>query len=100
MFATPTSYVVTPSRKPFMRIPERASTFLRDVKRRSTRKVKRSKSLVSNKEKLSGLLVFFYSKTNQSFMSTFLIICLFWTQLYFSKYDYLLSNVQYCLKGL
>ena len=58
MFATPTSYVVTPSRKPFMRIPERASTFLRDVKRRSTRKVKRSKSLVSNKEKLSGLVAF------------------------------------------
>ena len=46
MFATPTSYSVTPSRKPFMRIPERASTFLRDVKRRSMR-VKRSKSLIA-----------------------------------------------------
>ena len=68
MFATPTSYVVTPSRKPFMRIPERASTFLRDVKRRSTRKVKRSKSLVSNKEKLSGLLVFSSKSSAASFL--------------------------------
>jgi hypothetical protein len=55
MFATPTSYCVTPSRKPFMRIPERASTFLRDVKRRSLR-VKRSKSLIERHPecKLSG----------------------------------------------
>ena len=41
MFATPTAYCVTPSRTPFSRLPERASTLFREVKRRSVR-IKRS----------------------------------------------------------
>merc|ERR1712038_749422 len=41
MFATPSVYSVTPSRTPFSRIPERASTLFREVKRRSVR-IKRS----------------------------------------------------------
>ena len=45
MFAT--QYCVTPTKRPMGRMQERATTFLRDVKRRSLR-VKRSKSLVIN----------------------------------------------------
>ena len=45
MFAT--QYCVTPTKRPGMRLPDRAATFLRDVRRRSLR-VKRSKSLVIN----------------------------------------------------
>ena len=45
MFAA--QYCVTPTKRPGMRLPDRAATFLRDVKRRSLR-VKRSKSLVIN----------------------------------------------------
>ena len=43
LFATPSSYcnTTTPSRTPFSRIPERASTLFREVKRRSVR-IKRS----------------------------------------------------------
>ena len=39
MFATPTSYCVTPGGQatPFGRLPSRASSLLRDVKRRSLR---------------------------------------------------------------
>ena len=44
MFATQ-QYCVTPTKRPIHRMQERATTFLRDVKRRSLR-VKRSKSLV------------------------------------------------------
>ena len=45
MFAA--QYCVTPTKRPGMRLPDRAATFLRDVRRRSLR-VKRSKSLVIN----------------------------------------------------
>ena len=40
-------YCVTPTKRPIHRMHEKATTFLRDVKRRSLR-VKRSKSLVIN----------------------------------------------------
>ena len=45
MFAA--QYCVTPTKRPGIRFPEKATSFLRDVKRRSLR-VKRSKSLVIN----------------------------------------------------
>ena len=45
MFAA--QYCVTPTKRPGIRLPEKATSFLRDVKRRSLR-VKRSKSLVIN----------------------------------------------------
>lgn len=45
MFAA--QYCVTPTKRPGMRLPDRAATFLRDVRRKSLR-VKRSKSLVIN----------------------------------------------------
>ena len=45
MFAA--QYCVTPTKRPIHRMHEKATTFLRDVKRRSLR-VKRSKSLVIN----------------------------------------------------
>ena len=51
MFATPTSYSVTPARSHFARIPERASSIIRDVKRRSLRS-HRSKTLPE--KRLSG----------------------------------------------
>ena len=41
MFATQTAYCVTPSRTTFSRLPDRASTIFREVKRRSVR-IKRS----------------------------------------------------------
>ena len=48
MFTTTHEYCVTPTKhRPMMRLPERATAFMRDVKRRSLR-VKRSKSLVIN----------------------------------------------------
>ena len=51
MFAA--QYCVTPTKRPGIRLPDRAATFLRDVKRRSLR-VKRSKSLVINPPDPSG----------------------------------------------
>ena len=71
MFATPTSYCVTPTRpRPLMRLPERASTFLRDVKRRSLR-VKRSKSMVIStpEKRKSGETVLLNSVTGIRFHS-------------------------------
>ena len=66
MFAT--QYSVTPSKRPIMRLPERASAFMRDVKRRSLR-VKRSKSLVINppEKRKSGKLneIYLYSSTKR-----------------------------------
>ena len=47
MFAAQQQYCVTPTKRPIHKMHERATTFLRDVKRRSLR-VKRSKSLVIN----------------------------------------------------
>lgn len=48
MFTTTHEYCVTPTKhRPMIRLPERATAFMRDVKRRSLR-VKRSKSLVIN----------------------------------------------------
>ena len=51
MFATPSSYSVTPCKSNFARIPERASSIIRDVKRRSLRTC-RSKTLPE--KRLSG----------------------------------------------
>jgi len=51
MFTTPTSYTFTPSKSNFARIPERASSIIRDVKRRSLRS-HRSKTL--SEKRLSG----------------------------------------------
>jgi len=51
MFATPTSYSLTPAKNNFARIPERASSIIRDVKRRSLRS-HRSKTLPE--KRLSG----------------------------------------------
>ena len=44
MFATPSSYCVTPSETNFNRLQHRASLILRDVRRRSLRSVKRKRS--------------------------------------------------------
>ena len=52
MFATPSSYSVTPAKSNFARIPERASSIIRDVKRRSLRTC-RSKTLPE--KRLSGM---------------------------------------------
>jgi len=50
MFTTTQEYCVTPTKqRPMMRLPERATAFMRDVKRRSLR-VKRSKSLLVNNQ--------------------------------------------------
>ena len=60
MFAA--QYCVTPTKRPGMRLPDRAATFLRDVRRRSLR-VKRSKSLVinpKNEKRKSGKIFFVY----------------------------------------
>ena len=57
MFAA--QYCVTPTKRPGMRLPDRAATFLRDVRRRSLR-VKRSKSLVinpKNEKRKSGKII-------------------------------------------
>jgi len=51
MFVTPSSYSVTPCKSNFARIPERASSIIRDVKRRSLRTC-RSKTLPE--KRLSG----------------------------------------------
>ena len=52
MFATPSSYSVTPARSHFTRIPQRASSIIRDVKRRSLRN-HRSKTLPETR--MSGM---------------------------------------------
>ena len=61
MFAA--QYCVTPTKRPMVRMHERATTFLRDVKRRSLR-VKRSKSLVINppEKRKSGKIEIFFLK--------------------------------------
>ena len=51
MFATPSSYSVTPCKSNFARIPERASSIIRDVKRRSLRTC-RAKAV--SEKRLSG----------------------------------------------
>ena len=51
MFATPSSYSVTPCKSNFARIPERASNIIRDVKRRSLRTC-RAKAV--SEKRLSG----------------------------------------------
>ena len=56
MFATPSSYSVTPCKSNFARIPERASSIIRDVKRRSLRTC-RSKTLPE--KRLSGMIKLF-----------------------------------------
>ena len=55
MFATPSSYSVTPCKSNFARIPERASSIIRDVKRRSLRTC-RSKAV--SEKRLSGEKIF------------------------------------------
>ena len=70
MFAT--QYCVTPTKRPMGRMQERATTFLRDVKRRSLR-VKRSKSLVINpksEKRKSG-------KTFHDFLQNILFVLIF-----------------------
>ena len=59
MFAA--QYCVTPTKRPIHRMHEKATTFLRDVKRRSLR-VKRSKSLVINppEKRKSGKKIKFF----------------------------------------
>ena len=59
MFAA--QYCVTPTKRPIHRMHEKATTFLRDVKRRSLR-VKRSKSLVINppEKRKSGKKIEFF----------------------------------------
>jgi len=57
MFATPTSYCVTPggrSSTPFSRLPSRASTILRDVKRRSLRSYRAATAVEKPERRLSG----------------------------------------------
>ena len=54
MFVTPSSYSVTPCKSNFARIPERASSIIRDVKRRSLRTC-RSKTLPE--KRLSGMFI-------------------------------------------
>lgn len=58
MFATPTSYCVTPgARTPFARLPSRASTLLRDVKRRSLRSYRGASSTEHTEKRLSGISI-------------------------------------------
>ena len=80
MFAA--QYCVTPTKRPGMRLPDRAATFLRDVRRRSLR-VKRSKSLVINpkSEKRKSGKIFFvnyihqldYFEENRDFINSYRI---------------------------
>ena len=58
MFATPTSYCVTPgARTPFARLPSRASSLLRDVKRRSLRSYRGASSTEHTEKRLSGISI-------------------------------------------
>lgn len=75
MFAA--QYCVTPTKRPGMRLPDRAATFLRDVRRRSLR-VKRSKSLVinpKNEKRKSGKRTNhkIYDTTKENFIFYFII---------------------------
>ena len=54
MFLTPHRYIVTgPERTPFSLLPTRASTLLRDVRRRSVRRFRRGED-AGLKERLAG----------------------------------------------
>ena len=79
MFATQ-QYCVTPTKRPIHRMQERATTFLRDVKRRSLR-VKRSKSLViapaekrKSGKKISYKLLWKFPKVKCSWYYCFFLI--------------------------